>query len=697
LSAGSRARAQGALRMLLWVALALALAACAATIPPQWPASQAPPRVGAWLHPDLDIKQWICRFEPSGYTHTGIRPSSWRQVAAHSSVLVLNNFIFAQPLPWSVFADTRSYDDYVAEFERLPADSPEGRWYRRLNEQVRAPLAGLQQPGDPVSRKLIYIYAHMFGYDRAFAERIGLTPIAASAYAWPPQGLDGSWPESFLYDDGVGARQRRPSFKMPATRRAMANAVYFFLKHFDGIGAELHLSPWREINGYAEAPQCRDDNIARCGLDSRQDLYDTYEAMVARVGAGGLDPARIAVYPTIQLESFIGTDLRCASAQVIDMVKQFYSLNADAGVPFAVGVSSYPSEASDGLATYRSRLRHLLDNLDSSTPVYCDADGNGVVTRHERRNHQGLTTGVRVPRTTPLAIGETSRPPWLSFQVLDTASTRANEKLGASMAVTHLLYDYQTADAVPAYPLAFVAFAMGPNWATPATMHGQHSFWLTTAAGLRRNWFTPMQPLAGQVVLDMAMDPDGDWDNDGVPGFSIQPGTSVLRSDNCPYEHNPAQEDADGDGLGDACDNCRNVANYPQEDWDQDGYGNACDPDLNNDGLIQREVDLAVIEQCQGAKLDCLAHVAFPELPAGQDAPDLSGGIVLIADVDADEDVDADDAARWHSLAAAARLRESGFACAGRTPCPDPAEVMLRDGSVVRIPDAAPYPRDCAL
>lgn len=71
--------------------------------------------------------------------------------------------------------------------------------------------------------------------------------------------------------------------------------------------------------------------------------------------------------------------------------------------------------------------------------------------------------------------------------------------------------------------------------------------------------------------------------------------------DNCPAEPNPAQEDADGDGHGDACDdehspchaqggdsdgdgicnpfdNCVTVQNRDQADADGDGLGDACDP-----------------------------------------------------------------------------------------------------------------------
>jgi hypothetical protein len=674
------------------LALALALLACT---------TASPPRVGMWMHPDLEIDEWICGFETAAregpaYIHSKIRPSSWRQVLAHSSVVALNNFIFAGPMPWKVFQDGGTYSDYLARFAALdPETSPERQWLERMDQHLRAAVLQFDGTADPPTQKLIHIYAHMFGYDGARAAQLGLrTPAGAepnvpSLYAWPPRDVGGSWPAAFLHDDdGSGPLRPRPSFKPAAAREAMANAVYFLLAHFASVGARVHLSPWREINGYASGDSCAD-----CGLDSWTDLYAVYEAILQRVASGGFDASRIAVYPTYQLESFIGGELRCATDGLIDLVKQFYVRNAQAGVPYAIGLSTYPSGGWSRFAKHRSRLRHLLDNLDSERPVACDANGDGRISRRERRVFD-VWTSVRVPRATGLAIGETSSPPWLSFQKLDAQSVAASERLGATMAEVHLRTRYRTRDRKPAYPLDYVVWALGPNWAFPVEVGGPDGArtWITTASGLARNWLSPMQPLAGQLVLDETLDPDGDWDNDGV----------ANRRDSCPYVWTDPrgadpQADADGDGLGDVCDNCRNVPNYPQEDWDQDGFGNACDPDLDNDGRIQPEVDLAIVQQCQGAPIDCLARLRFPELPAGQTPPDLNGKVALIADLDADEDVDADDVSAWNRLASDPALRESGFACAGETPCPDPALVMLRNGETVRIEEPRTGPRTCTL
>ncbi len=100
--------------------------------------------------------------------------------------------------------------------------------------------------------------------------------------------------------------------------------------------------------------------------------------------------------------------------------------------------------------------------------------------------------------------------------------------------------------------------------------------------------------------VDDACDPMPDRDVDGV----------ADSSDNCPDAANPAQEDTNQDGTGDACetveiidtdldgiaddvDNCPFVANADQADADGDKIGDACDEqapvDSDSDGLTDDE------------------------------------------------------------------------------------------------------------
>ncbi|XP_076587557.1 thrombospondin-4a [Chaetodon auriga] len=76
---------------------------------------------------------------------------------------------------------------------------------------------------------------------------------------------------------------------------------------------------------------------------------------------------------------------------------------------------------------------------------------------------------------------------------------------------------------------------------------------------------------------------DDDADSDGI----------INIDDNCWLVPNVDQRNSDKDLHGDACDNCRTVENPSQRDTDQDGLGDDCDDDMDGDGLKN------ILDNCQ--------------------------------------------------------------------------------------------------
>jgi CubicO group peptidase (beta-lactamase class C family) len=80
-----------------------------------------------------------------------------------------------------------------------------------------------------------------------------------------------------------------------------------------------------------------------------------------------------------------------------------------------------------------------------------------------------------------------------------------------------------------------------------------------------------------------------------LAGFARDPELDGIVGglDNCPYDYNPDQDDADSDGIGDVCDNCLTTPNTDQANNDLDTLGDACDncPDSTNTDQMDADQD----------------------------------------------------------------------------------------------------------
>ncbi|KAJ8374735.1 hypothetical protein SKAU_G00053150 [Synaphobranchus kaupii] len=79
-----------------------------------------------------------------------------------------------------------------------------------------------------------------------------------------------------------------------------------------------------------------------------------------------------------------------------------------------------------------------------------------------------------------------------------------------------------------------------------------------------------------------------DADNDGIGDACDDDadGDGILNTeDNCVLVPNVNQRNVDQDDFGDACDNCRLKTNNDQKDTDGDSKGDACDDDIDGDGI----------------------------------------------------------------------------------------------------------------
>ena len=212
--------------------------------------------------------------------------------------------------------------------------------------------------------------------------------------------------------------------------------------------------------------------------------------------------------------------------------------------------------------------------IETDTQVFItrlDAEITVIVPTEAKFVIWNATTGLIIHQTSTLALGITGR------QFIQSPALAFNATPGSR------------------YVLALMTNNIGSiEWHTDTAAENQNYIRTLQRGAIQTTFAAPNEPpQQTSASYDARFRIHGfilnDYDNDNV----------ANEDDNCPFETNPNQADADMDGVGDACDsstndadgdtvvnandNCPFVNNPDQADADMDGIGDACDKVNDND------------------------------------------------------------------------------------------------------------------
>jgi hypothetical protein len=128
--------------------------------------------------------------------------------------------------------------------------------------------------------------------------------------------------------------------------------------------------------------------------------------------------------------------------------------------------------------------------------------------------------------------------------------------------------------------------------------------------------YDPSQVMLGDLSRGALLEITPTMDAAGAPVLEVK----AAYADVPPSPVAPLP-DADGDRRPDLFDNCIAAANFLQNDADGDGFGNACDADIDGD-LMVGDTDVAAVRSCLGADLAYDSPIGEPGDDEGVNPPD---------------------------------------------------------------------------
>ncbi|MEK7423307.1 MAG: thrombospondin type 3 repeat-containing protein, partial [Actinomycetota bacterium] len=259
------------------------------------------------------------------------------------------------------------------------------------------------------------------------------------------------------------------------------------------------------------------------------------------------------------------------------------------GVRWALGIGFWNVEDAANPADYGMGIDDVVFEWDERHPV----DEGAFVPPHTAACQRfGLAGQPAGQQCATLSVDRTAL-----FECNEALTVTVNDPKRAGTGSVQVLASSES-DSRPFSTGVVSALHPVKSFSLPETPAGSGIFIGSVTVSQALNTPTALFVSTGDTVLQFYyQDPLCDGSGNGVVAqndFDNLDGDGVaFAADNCKFDYNPTQADADADGgpdgIGRACDNCPDNANADQKDSDGDGVGDACDlDDVDFDGVVNQ-------------------------------------------------------------------------------------------------------------